>query len=146
MMHLLLKSAADQVDYEFVAYTVGGEGLSSEVDDLITYLIVTCDDKTSVAADKRVTHRKGLHATVTFIMEVRDHIKIAKFRCGKYCTGYCSTPYAQPGTRVFGTEEYTFLKGALVADYFLEFCVIHDIPIFFPVPPLPFNLPNVISG
>ena len=65
--------------------------------------------------------------------------KIAKFCCGEYCTGYCITSYAQPGTRVIGAEEKAFLGGALVAKDSPEFCVIHDIPIFSPVPLILFN-------
>ena len=34
--------------------------MSSEVDELVTHFIVMCDDKSSVAAAKSVTHRKGL--------------------------------------------------------------------------------------
>ena len=41
------------------------------MDDTFTYLIVTCDDETSVAASKRVTHRKGLKATISFYFKVR---------------------------------------------------------------------------
>ena len=48
-----------------------GEGLSCEVDDIVMYLIVTCDCDTSVWTDQRLMHQKGLHATVTFILEDR---------------------------------------------------------------------------
>ena len=41
------------------------------MDDIVTYLIVTCDDKTFVISDERMTHQKGLHETITFILEVR---------------------------------------------------------------------------
>ena len=41
------------------------------MDDLVTYLIVTYDDKTSVAAAERVTHRKCLQETLTFSLEDR---------------------------------------------------------------------------
>ena len=47
-------------------YIFKGEGLSGEVDNIVTYLVVTCDEKTSVAAAERVTNLKGLQATVTF--------------------------------------------------------------------------------
>ena len=47
-----------------------GRGLSGKVDDIVMYLIVTCDDKTSVAIYECVTHQKGLHATVVFLLEV----------------------------------------------------------------------------
>ena len=48
-----------------------GEGLSGEVDDLVTYIVVTCDDKTSVAADELATHIKGLQAPVKVYLKVR---------------------------------------------------------------------------
>ena len=46
-------------------------GLYSEVDDLVPYPIVMCDEETSVAAAERVMHKKGLQATVKFILNVR---------------------------------------------------------------------------
>ena len=45
--------------------------MSSKGDDLVTYPIVTCDEETSVAAAERVMHRKGLQATVKFILNIR---------------------------------------------------------------------------
>ena len=45
--------------------------MSGEFDDIVTYLIVKCNDETSVAAAERVTHKKGMQATVTFILKVR---------------------------------------------------------------------------
>ena len=36
-----------------------------------TYLIGMCDYETSVRADQHVMHRKVLHATVAFVLEVR---------------------------------------------------------------------------
>ena len=92
-----------------------------------------------------MTCQKGLYATVTFILEVRGVIvvtstlKTKKSSFGEYCTSNSSTPYDQPVTHVFGTEEKAFFEGALVADNYLEFCTIHGIPIFFTVQPLPFN-------
>ena len=113
------------------------EGLSGEVYDLVTYLIMTCDDKTSVSAAEGMTIRKCLQAAISFIYKVRGvnvimiTFKIAKFCCGKYCTGFRSTLYAHPGTRVLGAEKKLFLEGVLVADYSLEFRIIHNIPVFF---------------
>ena len=52
-------------------YAVRGEVLSSKVDDIVTYPIVKCDEETSVAAAERVMHRKGLKATVKFILNIR---------------------------------------------------------------------------
>ena len=52
-------------------YVVRVEGFSGEVDDFITYLIVTCDYKTSVSSSEHVTNRKGLQATVAFPLEDR---------------------------------------------------------------------------
>ena len=48
-----------------------GKGFTGNVDDLVTYLIVTCNDDTYVAADELVKHRKGLQASIKFILEVR---------------------------------------------------------------------------
>ena len=45
--------------------------MSGKLDDLITYIIVTCDAKTSVTASGRVRHRKYLQTTVKFILKVR---------------------------------------------------------------------------
>ena len=42
-----------------------------EVDDLVAYIIVTCDDETPIRADQHVMYRKGLHATVALILDVR---------------------------------------------------------------------------
>ena len=52
-------------------YAGRGEGLSGEVDGIVMYLIVKCNDKTSIAAAERVMHRKGLQATVAFPLKVR---------------------------------------------------------------------------
>ena len=41
------------------------------MDDLVTYLIVTYDNETSVSAAERVMHQKGLYAIAIFILEVR---------------------------------------------------------------------------
>ena len=51
-------------------YAVRVEGLSGEVEYLVTYTIVTCNGETFVAAAEHVTHIKGLKATVTFILKV----------------------------------------------------------------------------
>ena len=52
-------------------YAVRGEGLSGKMDDLVTYIIVTCDDDTYVDASKGLTHRKGPQATIKFLLKVR---------------------------------------------------------------------------
>ena len=52
-------------------YTVREEGLYGKLNDLATYLVVTCNDETSVAAAERVMHRKGLQANVTFSLKFR---------------------------------------------------------------------------
>ena len=59
-----LWSSAALVDYGFVAYAVRGEGLSGEMDDIFTYIVVTCDDDTYVDAADCVLHNKGLQETV----------------------------------------------------------------------------------
>ena len=71
LTHLLLIYAEYEVDYEFAAYSVRVEYLYCEVDDLVMYLIVMCNEKTSVGAAQRVTHQKYLHATVAFVLGVR---------------------------------------------------------------------------
>ena len=44
--------------------------MSGKLDDIFTYLIVTFNDDTSVAAAECVTHRKFLQATVAFLLKV----------------------------------------------------------------------------
>ena len=66
MMHLLLRYPAALVDEGFFAYAGREEGLFLKVDDLITYLVVTCYNKTFISTDQHVTHRKGLHATIIY--------------------------------------------------------------------------------
>ena len=48
-------------------YAVRVGGLTVEVHYLVTYLVGTCDDDTSIAEDEYVTHRKVLQATVAFL-------------------------------------------------------------------------------
>ena len=50
-------------------YSVRGEVLSGKVYDIVTYIIVTCDDENSVTTSDRATQRKFLRATVTFIFK-----------------------------------------------------------------------------
>ena len=40
------------------------------MDNLVMYLIVTCDDETSVSTYERVMHRRFLQATITFLLKV----------------------------------------------------------------------------
>ena len=47
-----------------------------DVDDLVMFLIVACNDETSVAAAGPPTYQKCLHATVAFLLEVRGVIII----------------------------------------------------------------------
>ena len=51
---------------EFYLYAFLVEGSSYEVENLVTHLIVTCDDDTYVSAAKSLTYRKLLGSTVTF--------------------------------------------------------------------------------
>ena len=53
---------------------VRGEGLSFKVEDLITHIIMTCNDDPSVSADKSVTYGKGLRATIIFLKVQRGNI------------------------------------------------------------------------
>ena len=41
------------------------------MDDLVTYIIVACNENNSVGAAQRVTHKKDLHATVEYFLGVR---------------------------------------------------------------------------
>ena len=41
-----------------------------EVDDIVTYLIVTGNDDITIRAAQRMMHREGLHTTVTFVLEI----------------------------------------------------------------------------
>ena len=45
--------------------------MSGEVDDLVLHLIVVYNDKTYISAAESMTHQKGLHVTVKFILKVR---------------------------------------------------------------------------
>ena len=40
------------------------------MDDLVPYLIATCDENISIAAAECMTHQKGLHSTIAIILEV----------------------------------------------------------------------------
>ena len=48
-----------------------GRGFFCEVDYLFAYLILTCNYKTSIREDQRVTLQNNFHATVTFVLKVR---------------------------------------------------------------------------
>ena len=39
-----------------------------------------------------------------------------------------------------------FFKGDLVANDYLEICVIHGVPLFFLFPPFPFDFPDVVGS
>ena len=52
-------------------YSFREEGLSGKVGDIFPYLILMCDNDTSVASAERVMLRKGLKSTVTFILKVK---------------------------------------------------------------------------
>ena len=52
-------------------YKVRGERLFWEVDYLVTYLVVACDEDTAVRTDQCVTHQKGLNATITLVLDIR---------------------------------------------------------------------------
>ena len=60
------------MDDEFAVYKLRVEGLSVDVDNLVMYLIVTCNNETSVDTAEHVMHRKGLQSNVTFLLKVRD--------------------------------------------------------------------------
>ena len=54
------------VDEGFAVYVGRREVLSSEIEDFITHFIVTCDDKSSLAAAKSLMYEKGLRAAIAF--------------------------------------------------------------------------------
>ena len=121
------------------------EVLSGMVDYLVMYLIVTFDDETYIAADECMTHQKGLQETVTFILRVRGvnvimiTLKLQNSFAASIVLVTAVSPYARPGTSVFGAEEKAFFDGALVADNFPYFRVICDILIFSPSRLSPLN-------
>ena len=59
------------MDEGLSGYAVMVEGLSVNVYDFVTYIVVTCDDDTYVAAAERVMNRKCLQATIAFSLKVR---------------------------------------------------------------------------
>ena len=67
MTYLFLLSDLDPVDKGFSAYSVVIKFLLCEVENLVTYLVMTFNDYPSVSAAKSVTYRKVLIATITFI-------------------------------------------------------------------------------
>ena len=66
-----LCSASARVDEGFAAYSVRREFLSGEVDYIVTYFVVLCEEKTYIAAADCVTYRKYLQANVGFSLKVR---------------------------------------------------------------------------
>ena len=52
-------------------YAVRVEGLSGELDDIVTYLGVEWDDKSSVSVSERVKYIIGPQATVAFYLKGR---------------------------------------------------------------------------
>ena len=58
MIYLLLWTAAALVDKGIAMYAARREGLSYEVDNLITHLIMIFDDNLSVSAATLVTYGK----------------------------------------------------------------------------------------
>ena len=52
-------------------YAVRVEGLSGKLDDIVTYLGVEWDDKTSVSVSERVKYIICLQATVEFYLKGR---------------------------------------------------------------------------
>ena len=60
----------DLADKVFFAYVVRGKLFSCEVEKLITYFVMTCDDETSVSASQSMTYRKLLRTTIAFLLKV----------------------------------------------------------------------------
>ena len=76
MTHPPLIYSASQLDQGFATYAVRGESLFFKVDDIVTYLIGTCNDETVVRETQHAMHQKGLHATVAFVLDVRGFNEI----------------------------------------------------------------------
>ena len=55
------------MDEGISAYTVRGEGLSRNVEDLTTNFILAGNDKSYVSADKYMTHGERLRSAVAFL-------------------------------------------------------------------------------
>ena len=51
-------------------YAVRVEGLSGKMDDLVMYIIVMYNDKTSFATAEHIMHSKCLHVAITFPLKV----------------------------------------------------------------------------
>ena len=45
--------------------------MSGNVDNIVTYIVVTIDEKISVSAAELVTHRKVHQETITFSLKLR---------------------------------------------------------------------------
>ena len=89
-------------------YIVMGEGLSFNVDKLVTHFVMKCNGETPILAVESVTHRKGLRATIVFFEVMGFNIlmctqKVTELCGSEYCNYYHITPHVQKGTRVFGT-------------------------------------------
>ena len=54
----------------FATYVVRGESFLCNVDDFVTYLVVTSDGESTIREDQSVTQQKGLHTTVVFVLEI----------------------------------------------------------------------------
>ena len=66
------------------AYAVRREGFSSEVEDLVMHFIVTCNDEVSVAADKSLTYREVLIASVAVLKVIGGNIIICSQKPQNY--------------------------------------------------------------
>ena len=103
-----------------------------------------CDDKTTIRAADRIMHQKVLHETVTFFWRLGGVNVITSTEKPQNSIANSTVPVtvllrmiSQSSTRVFGPEEKLFFKGALIADYSLEFHAIRNILIFsHPASPL----------
>ena len=59
-----------------------------EVENISTYLIVTCNDENAIRADQRVMHQNGLHATDEFVLEVKGfNVVMRTFKTTTLCCG-----------------------------------------------------------
>ena len=107
------------VYYGFSTYKFRGEGSPYEVEEIITYLIIMCDDDPSVSAAKSVTYRKLLRVNITFFWlgEVTAIRRIAitdlepniEYRLGLNSYNRIRTHLSQHNIRIFCVDAQVML-------------------------------------
>ena len=59
------------VDEVFSVYVLMGEGLPSEVEEIVTHFVRTCNEKACVDADQSVTYGNLLGIAIALVLRVR---------------------------------------------------------------------------